>query len=290
MDIRALQCSINEEEFELFKNYIEKKSGITIPPEKAYLIETKLSKLMLDAGAESFKEYYDYIVSHPDPAKAEEIVNAITINETMWFRDGTPWKVLEQEVLPRLVNELVSGKKIKARIWFAASSTGQEAYSTVMCVDDYLKRNKIPGIELSSFDFYATDISTRVLNLAKKGRYDKISIMRGLSDYYKVNYFESTDSAWNIDPKIRDAVRFEKFNLQDSFRYYGLYDIIFCRYVLIYFSDQLKKEIVAKMYDSLAEDGILFTGNYVLYDLFKEDFEARHYENLTYYIKKGKTR
>jgi len=290
MDLGSLQCSINEDEFALFKDYIAEKSGIAIPPEKAYLIETKLSKLMLDAGAESFSEFYDRVVSNPDPCMAEEIVNAITINETMWFRDSAPWKVLEETVLPKLVEELVSGRKIKVRFWFAAASTGQEAYSTVMCVDDYLKRNRPDGVSLSSFDFYATDISSRVLNLAKKGKYDKISIMRGLNDYYKENYFDHTDSVWNIDPRIRDAVRFERFNLQDKYRFYGLFDIIFCRYVLIYFSDELKKEIAAKMYDSLSDGGVLFTGNYVLYDLFKEDFEAKHYENLTYYIKKGKTK
>ena len=290
MDIRSLQCSINEDEFALFRDYIAEKSGIVIPPEKAYLIETKLSKLMLDAGKESFKEFYDYIISHPDPCMAEEIVNAITINETMWFRDGAPWKVLEETILPRLVEEIKTGRRIKARLWFAAASTGQEPYSTVMCVDNYLKRNPASGVKLSDFDFYATDISSRVLNLAKKGRYDKISIMRGLNDHYKATYFDSTDSTWHIDPKIRDAVRFERFNLQDRYRFHGLFDIIFCRYVLIYFSDGCKKEIVAKMHDSLADDGVLFTGNYVLYELFKDGFDAKHYENLTYYIKKGKTK
>ena len=290
MDLRSLQCSVNDDEFELFRDYIADKSGITIPPEKAYLIETKLSKLMLDAGAESFKEFYDYIISNPDSGMAEEIVNAITINETLWFRDIAPWKVLEETILPKLVEDLALGRKHKARFWFAASSTGQEAYSTVMCVDNYLKNYPAEGVSLSSFDFYATDISSRVLNLAKKGRYDKISIMRGLNDYYKVNYFSHTDSVWHIDDRIRDAVRFEYFNLQDKFRYLSMYDVIFCRYVLIYFSDILKREIAKKIHDSLTDEGILFTGNYVLYDLFKEDFNAHHYDNLTYYTKKGKIR
>jgi len=286
MVFKPLQCSINDDEFMLFRDYIAERSGIIIPPEKAYLIETRLSKLMLDAGAGSFGEFYNYIISSSGAGMTEKIINAITVNETMWFRDAAPWKVLEELILPRLVEEIATGKKTRARIWCAAVSTGQEVYSAAMCVDDYLNRNRVKGVSLSNFDFFATDISSRVLDIAKNGRYDKISIMRGLNDYYRTKYFSDNESVWDIDPRIRKAVRFERFNLRDSYRMFGLFDIIFCRYVLIYFSDELKKEIAAKMRDSLSSGGVFFTGNYVLYDLFKDDFEAKHYDNLTYYLKK----
>jgi len=286
MELKPLRCSINENEFKLFRDYIAKNSGIIIPPEKAYLIETRLSKLMLDAGAESFGEFYNCIIKDKDPCVSEKIINAITINETMWFRDVAPWKVLQESILPKLVEELVSGRKTRARIWCAAVSTGQEAYSAVMCVDEYLNKNRVKGVDLSSFEFFATDISGSALYIAKRGRYDKISMTRGMNDYYKEKYFENNDSVWDIDQRIRNAVRFERFNLQESFRKFGLFDIIFCRYVLIYFSDETKKEIAAKMRDSLTDDGVLFTGNYVVYDLLKDDFESRHYDNLTYYLKK----
>ena len=287
MEFTPLRCSINENEFSLFRDYIAQKSGIVIPPEKAYLIETKLSKLMLDAGAESFGEYYNYIISDKDPRVSEKIINAITINETMWFRDTAPWKVMEESILPGLVEELVSGRKIRARIWCAAVSTGQEAYSAVMCVDDFLRKNQIKGLDLSRFSFLATDISGSALEIAKHGRYDKISIKRGLNDYYREKYFSNTGSVWDIDPGVKNAVKFERFNLQESYSRYGVFDVIFCRYVLIYFSDKLKKEIAAKMHDSLTDGGVLFTGNYVLYDLLRDGFESRYYDNLTYYIKKG---
>jgi len=286
MKLKSLQCSINEHDFMLFRDYIAQKSGIIIPPEKAYLIETRLSKLMLDAGAESFGAFYDYIVSDADPRMSEKIINAITINETMWFRDTAPWKVLEENILPKLVAELVSGRKMRARVWCAAVSTGQEVYSTAMCVDEYLNKNRIKGVGLSSFDFFATDISGRVLDIAKHGRYDKISIMRGLDDYYREKYFHNNGSVWDIDTKIKNAVRFERFNLKESYRSFGLFDIIFCRYVLIYFSDEMKKEIVTKMRDSLTDGGVFFIGNYVLYNLLIDDFESKHYDNLTYYLKK----
>ena len=286
IDFSSQQNSFNEREFLLIRDYINEICGISIPMEKAYLIETRLTKLMIDVGAESFGEFHKYILANPDAPIHQKIINAITTNETLWFRDVTPWKVLDEIVLPRLVEELMAGNKIRARIWCAAASTGQEAYSTVMCVDNYLKKNNIKGISLSNFDFFATDISSEVLNIAKKGRYDMISIMRGMNDYYRDKYFVNNGSAWDLDPVIRAAVRFEKFNLQDSFNAFGMFDIIFCRYVLIYFSDAFKREIVQKMCNALVDGGVLFTGNYVLYDLFKDDFDTDHYENLTYYIKR----
>ncbi|MCL2721366.1 MAG: protein-glutamate O-methyltransferase CheR [Treponema sp.] len=286
MELRSIQGSINEYEFMLFKNYIAKISGIIIQPEKAYLIETRLSKLMLDCGAASFEEFYEYIISETDPAMPQKIIDVITINETMWFRDTMPWNVMERVALPALIDDLISGKKSKIRIWCSAVSTGQEVYSAVMCIDDYLNKNNIKGVDLSNFDFVATDISNRVLETAKNGRYDRISIMRGLNDYYRTKYFENSGTAWEISPKIKNAVKFSRFNLQDSFFAFGTFDIIFCRYVLIYFSDEFKKEIASKMYSSLADGGLLFTGNYVLYDLFKDDFDTKPYSNSTYYTKK----
>jgi len=287
VEFASLRCSVNEHEFKLFRDYIVQESGIIIPPEKAYLIETRLTKLMLDAGVESFGKFYDYIISGKDPYVCEKIINAITINETMWFRDKSPWKVLEEAILPGLVDDLASARRIRARIWCSAVSTGQEVYSTAMHIDDYLNKNRTKGVDLKRFEFIATDISGSALNIAKQGRYDKINIKRGLDDYFREKYFSNNGSVWEIDPKIRNAVKFERFNLQEKYSKFGLFDIIFCRYVLIYFSDELKKEITVKLRDSLTDGGILFIGNYVLHDMLKEDFEVRHYENLTYYIKRN---
>jgi chemotaxis protein methyltransferase CheR len=110
--------------------------------------------------------------------------------------------------------------------------------------------------------------------------------MRGLSEYHKNKYFEKNGAAWLIDPKIRDLVKFRQFNLQNSYLSLGAFDIIFCRYVLIYFSNEKKREVVSKMHGSLNEGGLLFTGNYIFYDLF-DNFDSRHYENFIYYSKRG---
>ena len=287
MDDFTQSGAINESEFRLLRDYINEKCGISIPPEKAYLIETRLAKIMLDAGAETFGELHKIVSSAPDSPLHQKIINAITTNETKWFRDALPWKLMEEKLLPELVGRLREGTKNRVRIWCAAVSSGQEVYSTVMCVDDYLKKNGVIGISLADFEFFATDISSDVLEIAKKGRYDKISIMRGLDERYRDRYFTENGSAWDLDPGIRDAVRFMKFNLQDSYLHFGHFDIIFCRYVLIYFSDRSKREIAKKLSESLADNGTLFTGNYVLYDLFRDDFDTNDYGNLTYYTKKA---
>jgi chemotaxis protein methyltransferase CheR len=279
--------TISENEYLLFRDYINEQCGIVIPPEKIYLLETRLTKIMLDAGADSFGELYLSIKSDPGSAMHQKIIDALTTNETLWFRDSTPWKVLEDQVLPRLVNDLLTGRKARVRIWSAAVSTGQEIYSTVMCVDNYLKKNNVKGIDLSKFDFVATDISSNALYIAKSGRYTKISIMRGMNDYYKSKYFTENDSAWDIAPEIKSAVRFTQFNLKDDYHKLGQFDIIFCRYVLIYFSTELKKEIIKKMQGLLTEGGVLFTGNYILYELFRDGFDINYYDNLTYYSKKA---
>ena len=286
MNVNTLLCSINEHEFMLFRNYISKVSGILISSEKAYLVETRLSKLMLDVGTGSFEEFYKYIISGRDSGITQKIINAITVNETMWFRDNMPWHVLERVMLPVFIEDILSGRRTKVRIWSAAVSTGQEIYSAVMCIDDYLNKNNIKGVSLSNFEFLATDISSRVLDVAKKSRYDKISIMRGLNEHYRTKYFKNIDSAWEIDSNIKNAVRFERFNLQDNYKIFGDFDIIFCRYVLIYFSDELKREIAGKICNALVDEGLLFTGNYVLYDLFKDYFDTKPYGNATYFSKK----
>ena len=287
VETRSLRSSISTDEFLLFRDYMKKNSGIVVPPEKAYLFETRLSKLMVDVGFENFTDFHHYLVSGDDPLMREKIINAMVNNETKWFRDEAPWSVMEKILLPRLVGMLLSGQKKQVRIWCAAVSTGQEVYSTAMCIDNYLSTRRIKGVSLDNFEFFATDISSRVLDIAKKGRYDKISIMRGLNDYYRTKYFTGEGSAWVIDQKIRGSVKFQQFDLQNDFRSFGLFDIVFCRYVLIYFSDDLKRKIIAKIRDALCDDGVFFAGHTALYEWIEGGFISNYYENLTYYIKEA---
>ena len=280
-----MQEVAGDRDYKLISEYIKDISGIIIAPEKYYLIETKLSSLMLNSGASSFNDFYWNVLSKGNHDIAQKIINAITVNETFWFRDNVLWKCFDREIIPGLVDKLASGTKVKIRIWSAAASTGQEAYSIAMCIDNYLKRNKITNVTLSDFEILATDISDRVLEIAKNGRYDKISMTRGMSEHYKAAYFIENNSAWDLKPLIKNAVDFKCFNLKDRFKDFGKFDVIFCRYVLIYFPDILKAEIITKMHEALTNGGVLFTGNYVLYNMLRDVLTAESYENLTYYHK-----
>jgi chemotaxis protein methyltransferase CheR len=288
MDMQPLYGSLSEREYKLFSDYIADKCGICIPPEKAYLIETRLARIVAESGVDTPGELYSRLVTGKAPDAPQKIINAITTNETLWFRDGEPWLFMEREILPKLCEGLSSGAIGRARVWSAAASTGQEVYSTVMCVDDYLTKNPACGAKLSDFEFVATDISDKALEIARMGRYDKISVKRGLADHYRDRYFHNRGSAWEIDQRIRDAVTFSEFNLMDDPLRYGRFDVIFLRYVLIYFSDELKARIIGRMRSALAEGGILFTGNYALFDMFKDGFEAIHSGNMTCYKKNNK--
>jgi len=270
-------------QFQLFKKYIKEKCGIDISDDKAYLIETRLSKLLVDSHLNSFDELYASIINSKDPYMSEKIIDAITTNETLWFRDKSPWITIEDVLLPKYIEQLRNKTKSKIRIWSAAASTGQEAYSTAMCIHNFLEKKGIRDITLSDFEIVATDISNTVLEIGKKGRYDPISIMRGLDPLLKQKYFKKEGMAFEIDEKIKSIVTFKHFNLQNSFMLLGKFDIIFCRYVLIYFSDDLTKDIINKLLGTINTDGALFIGSSELYSVLDTFFKMEHYSNATYY-------
>lgn len=273
-------------DFKLFQKFIYDRCGIDISDDKAYLIESRLSKLLIDTGLKSYEELYNSILDSSDPCITTKVIDAITTNETLWFRDKTPWIVMENLLMPIYIEELRSNSKSKIRIWSCAASTGQEAYSTAMLIDHYLESNGIKDITLSDFEIVATDIAVSVLDIAKKGRYDSISIMRGLEQFYKDKYFTKSGMVWELDEKIKQAVRFEQFNLQNSFMFLGKFDLVFCRYVLIYFADTLRDDIFRKIENALTRNGTLIIGSSELYYLMDHLYEMKNSANGTYYKKR----
>ena len=278
-----MKVNLTSKEFDLFKDYIRKHCGIEIGDQKAYLIESRLAKLLVEYEVSSYEELYYKIYRNTNPKIKEQVIDAITTNETLWFRDKTPWVILEEKLMPKYIELLRSKKRHKIRIWSAASSTGQEAYSTAMSINEYLEKNNIKDINLSQFEILATDISKPVLNVAKKGRYDSVSIMRGLDNKYKMKYFKNEGRTWVLDDKIKSLVTFRKFNLQDSFWSLGKFDIIFLRYVLIYFSSDFKSEALKKIKNTLNENGKLFLGSSEILHDQKNEFNNCNYKNGVYY-------
>lgn len=278
--------SLSNSEFVLFRNFICERCGINIEENKAYLIETRLAKMLIDSGLNSFTELYNSIESNWDDSIATKIIDAVTTNETFWFRDKKPWEVIENCLMPQFVEMLRNKHKTKIRIWSAAASTGQEIYSTVMCIDNYLRKNNITDIKLTDFEFIATDISTNVLEIAKKGIYDSISIKRGLDLEYRELYFKKEGHVWVVADFIKNRVKFEQFNLRNSFMFMGKFDLVLCRYVLIYFSKDFRKEVLEKMTRAINKEGYFIIGTSEIYYDMDYLFEKKSYNEATYYMLK----
>lgn len=274
---------LTSQEFGLFQKYIEEQCGIRILAEKSYLIESRLSKFLIQFGLDSFEELYQKLSQQQNPSLAEKIIDAITTNETSWFRDQTPWSVMENIWLPQCIALIRQGKREKFRIWSAACSTGQEPYSIAMCIDHYLQLHQINDITLQNFEIMATDISHTALKIAKMGKYDTLSIARGLPPVYRDRYFQQNGRIWLVDPRIQQSIRFQKFNLQQSFAVLGNFDLIFFRYVAIYFSDTFKREVVSKITAALQPGGLLFWGNSEVFLDYQKNYEAKICQNAYYY-------
>ncbi len=267
------------------QGYIEKQTGIKIGEEKSYLIESRLSKLIKELKMSNFENLYYKILADKTKHYENKVIDAITTNETLWFRDKLPWEVFENVLLPNYIEALRKEKVSKIRIWSAACSSGQEPYSIAMLIDNYLIKNKVQDIKLSDFEIIATDISISILDIAKKGEYDFISISRGLDESYRRKYFKKKEKVWVLDSKIINSVKFIQFNLLNSFMLLGKFDLIFFRYVMIYFSNTLKKQMIKKIHNALLFDGVLFIGSSELMVDYKDLFTDNRYKNSTFYKK-----
>ncbi len=186
----------------------------------------------------------------------EQVINAMTTNETLWFRDIHPYEILKDKLLPELA-EKSSSQRLK--IWSAACSTGQEPYSISMIIDEFKELN--PGAFRMGEEIIATDISTRVLDQARMAEYEMLALGRGLSQDRLKKFFEpGKQEAWTLLPKIKKRVVFRELNLLGAYTGIGPCDIVFCRNVLIYFSSERKQDILQKIHKTLKPGGYLLLG------------------------------
>lgn len=268
-------------EFRLLRDYIEKHCGIALGEEKAYLVETRLFGLMAEMGCQDFGHFYRMAAEESGTALRDKIVDAMTTNETLWFRDSHPFIILREVMLPGLIQQLLSGSRFRIRIWSAASSTGQEPYSIAMSILELCRQT--PGLRPEHFEILATDISPSALFLAKSGRYDSSAMSRGMPDDLRARYFHEEKGIWHIDDAVKHLVTFRKFNLQDSIDTLGRFDIAFCRYVTIYFSDDFKRQIYAGLGRVLAPDGYLIISAVENLHGFSTAFESLSHGSGTYF-------
>ena len=252
-----MSSAITDQEFQALRDYIEKHCGISLDRNKMYLVESRLTTLMVENGCDTYSALYRKASSDTTNALRDKIIDAMTTNETLWFRDNGPYESL-RELLSSFAKEIKTGKRSKIRIWSAACSTGQEPYSIAITVLESGMAGS--GLRPEHVEIIATDISSTALFMAKLGRYDAIAINRGLSPVIRDRYFKADGRVWSIADKVKQMVTLKKMNLQETFIPIGKCDIVFCRNVLIYFSEQFKKDIFARIAGLLRPAGYLFVG------------------------------
>jgi chemotaxis protein methyltransferase CheR len=245
---------ISQVDYEKFRLFLEQACGILLGDGKQYLIISRLTKLLRDENIATVSELLTAI-QHGSPRHLRNaVIDAMTTNETSWFRDGSPFFILEKNLLAELDKTL----KTPCRIWSSACSSGQEPYTISMLISEYLRKN--PGSRLSSSQIVATDISNKMLVAARRGIYEASAIDRGLSPTRKQQFFIAHGSQWEISDELKQRVQFREQNLLQSYGVLGRFDVIFCRNVLIYFSVQRKADILSRMAQSLNPGGYLFLG------------------------------
>jgi chemotaxis protein methyltransferase CheR len=254
-----MTVAINTREFDLLRDFIARETGISLATDKVYLVETRLREIMRSEGIEDFSALHEVLLAGRSASLKAKVLDAMTTNETLWFRDSLPFDVFRDILLPAYAAEIQQGKRKKIRIWSAACSTGQEPYSLVMTFLEAARTN--PTLEPGQLDILATDYSDKALAQAKAGKYGSMAMSRGLPEGYRGKYFSPAGNDYEVNREIRDPVVFRKFNLQDSFVMMGNFDIILTRYVLIYFSDDFKREVLRKAHGALEKGGVLFVGS-----------------------------
>lgn len=241
------------EDYQAFKKLLQDVSGIELGEGKEYLVSSRLSGIMRQHGLTSLKELMEAIGSGRQSSLRKRVIDAMTTNETFWFRDMPHFRLLSEQVFPQ------APKGRPLRIWSAACSSGQEPYSISMHIQDYLARN--PGRLADGVEVVATDISASMLEEARRAVYSSMATARGLDDEQCRRFFRPHADGLEVRPEIRQRVRFQEFNLTRGFEILGRFDVIFCRNVLIYFSGPLKQDIINRMARALHPGGYLFLGS-----------------------------
>lgn len=257
-----MAIALSPEEFQLFRTFIKKECGIIIDRDKSYLIEHRLAPLLQEYGCRSYQDFYFQARHGRDAALRDRIVDALTTSETMWFRDSHPFDAFRDELLPCWADELKSGKRGDIRIWSAACSTGQEPYSIKMTILEYARLERLEMLkDEARVAILATDVSNGSLIRARQGLFYELHMARGLPPSCRDRYFTRVGSAYQIADEVRRGIDFRHHNLQDDFKGFGSFDLVFLRNVAIYFSREFKEKLCARIARSLRPGGSLFLGS-----------------------------
>ena len=246
--------TLSDELYKQFSDFLEAQSGIVLGANKQYLVKSRLAPLLGQFGAVSLSDLIKRSMDARERELKMTVVDAMTTNETLWFRDIYPFQLLTDKIFPELGK---NGRPLK--IWSAASSSGQEPYSIAMIALEH--QFKKPGTLPGGVQIVGTDISPTMLNQCKEGVYDNLALARGLSPERKRQFFEPCgDNKMRVTERVKKLVSFRSFNLLDNYSLLGKFDIIFCRNVLIYFAPEVKSKILDQFASSLNPGGYLMLG------------------------------
>ena len=262
--------------YAFLQRYIYDESGIVIDADKQYLLESRLLPIMREHEIESLNDLAKLLRTSPSVQLGGLVVEAMTTNETLFFRDPVLFESLRDEVLPQMFAVLRGARKL--RIWSAAASTGQEAYSMAMLLLEM-------GKGKDDVEIVATDLSRAVLERAREGRYNQFEINRGLSATHLKKHFIKTGTEWQLASTVREMVRFEQLDLRRNCRFLGNFDIILCRNVLIYFDNETKKQILTTIREALTPEGLLVLGCAETIINIHSGFQRRLIEQSSFYTR-----
>ena len=245
---------LDDKSYHDFRTFLEQQCGIVLGENKQYLVKSRLAPLMSKFEVESLAELVKRTLSPMERQLRAAVIDAMTTNETLWFRDEYPFQLLKSKLLPEF-----AGQRTPLKIWSAASSSGQEPYSIAMTVLEYLQSK--PGAFPGGVQIVGTDISTTMLEHCKYAHYDSLALARGLSSERKRQFFEPGDNGMmKVKDSVKKLVSFRPLNLLNSYSLMGRFDIVFCRNVLIYFSPEIKSQILSQIHGVLNKDCYLFLG------------------------------
>ena len=239
-------------DYEFLRKLLKERSGLDLSSEKEYLVESRLIPLARKAGLPGLPELVQKLKGSAEALTAE-VVEAMTTNETFFFRDKVPFDHLKATILPELLQARAGRRSL--RIWCAASSTGQEPYSIAMCLKEF-------GAALTGWrvEIIATDLSQGVLEKSRAGLFSQFEVQRGLPIQLLVRHFAQIGELWQLNADIRAMVQFRQLNLLQDFSHLGVFDVIFCRNVLIYFDQDTKTNVFGRLAKMIEPDGFLMLG------------------------------
>ncbi|HTG01022.1 MAG TPA: protein-glutamate O-methyltransferase CheR [Nitrospirota bacterium] len=273
---------LQADEFKVLAKYVYALSGIYLDESKAYLIETRLEALVRELGCASYSELYYRATADKTLALTNKIIDAITTNETLFFRDQVAFDLIRHKVLPDLIDgrnrKTPAGKNIALKIWSAACSTGQEVYSIAIVLKELL--SNLSGYDIS---ILGTDISDAAISRASYGCYSQHELDRGFPRDKVAQYLTQDNGRWKIRDDLRALARFRKMNLHESFNGIGSFDLILCRNVAIYFTEDDRRSLFDRMGKALESDGCLIIGSTESLSGCCPKYEPKRYLRSVYY-------